>query len=148
MMSSPEQQATMDARMLELNADEFISWAEHCVLSLRTFGYAYARLSPGDMTSYQISIVQPIRPFAWQTWEHNSRKLGEAAPYPLNKEFFVATQFGPLYGWDGQEGVVWQYAHEKWTKGRGGTDEWTARIIARFLNTVAVAFKPPAEATG
>ena len=50
--------------------------------------------------------------------------------------YFVASSFGPLYGWNG--GYVHpSYAFDKYTRGRAGSsDEHTAGIYARFLTTL------------
>lgn len=130
--------ADADARVAALEQHEFDSWADHAIASLSTFGYAFCRLCPGDMTMYQISIVHPITPAQWLLWEHSAEKPGPPPPHPSTGSFHVATGFGPMYPWDGQHIEEWGYVYQNWTCRRPlpSPDGWTARILLRFLNTL------------
>lgn len=112
-----------------LDDHEFVSWAEHAAESLRTFGYAFVRLSPGDGTTYRITIVRPIEPEQWQRWEYQAEQPGKPPPHPSTGDYYVATMFGPMYPWSGQKPGDWGYVADKWAGGH----EWTARVLHRFL---------------
>lgn len=110
---------------------------------LDVIGFSYVSLQPGDGTDYQIAIIRPPTIEQWQRWERG-RYLDAGHPaYARQPEFnhqnryFVAHSIrGPLYGWGGQP-LHWDYVWEKWTSRNDGTDTWTARVIGRFLTTLA-----------
>lgn len=131
--------ADADVRAAALDQSEFDACALHSYESLRVYGYSFVRLSPGDMTMYQIAIVHPITPAQWLLWEHAAAQPGPPPPHPSTGSFHVAHNFGPMYPWDGQIIGDWGYVYDKWTMRRPlpSPDGWTARILMRFLNTLA-----------
>lgn len=132
----------VEERIANLLSFEFESSAIYAATMIDRYGFAYVTLSPGDGTKYEISIISP--PTNWQ-YNHFHQLCamlpGETTPPTFQDRFsgsyFVATQLGPMYRWEGTEIGNWTYVHEKWTRGRAEVDKWTARVLFRFLNTLA-----------
>ena len=129
----------IEDRIANLSSFEFDSIATFSAMMIERHGFVYATLSPGDGTRYEISIVSPPTRAQHDQFRYLTRD-GETARLTFQQRFsgsyFVATNFGPMYRWEASEIGDWRYVHEKWTAGRGGTDEWTARVLFRFLNTL------------
>lgn len=137
--------------MKELLDYEFQSSAHHTAQMIERHGFCYTTLTPGDSTKYEISIISP--PSIWQhkRFQYFQRRAAEEAGRAVSfgerfsGSYFVATQFGPLYRWEGTEIGDWTYVWEHFTLHRGdslGTDAWTAHVLLRFLNTLAPLLPP------
>ena len=120
-----------DDRFDALPDDEFLACAKWAAFNLAELGHAIVRLEPGDATKYDIVLARDQSSQQQRQWEH---RLVETPEFSGN--YYVAHSFGPVYPWLGIP-LNWRYVHEKWTQSRPGTDEWTARIIARFLTTLS-----------
>jgi hypothetical protein len=125
-------------RVDELGDYEFVTWAETARHQLALHGHAFVSLSPGDATNYKIVVVQPLEPKI-MGWIEATNEAVEG--FEFVDQFWVGSSFGPIYQWTPGWHVTWDYVHEKWTQGRKGTDEWTARVICRFLNALSNAMK-------
>lgn len=122
----------------ELAEIEFETAAANAASMLAEFGYAWIDLQPGDATTYKIVIAQPREP-------------GEVGFKLLNGEpvhgwarvnrYWVGTSFGPLYPTPLKGGYQWGYVLDHFVHGDGGTSEWTARVITRFLNALSDKLK-------
>lgn len=134
----------IEDRLATLLDYEFASAAHHTATMIERHGFCYTALTPGDSTKYEISIITP--PAQWQQRRYDyfarTTDVGRVIPFSdrFSGSYFVSTQFGRLYRWEGEEIGDWTYVWEKWTLRRGGptdTDAWTAHILLRFLNTLA-----------
>ncbi len=114
----------------DLHHYEFVVTADWTATQLDRIGFAHSKLSPGDGTSYDISMIRPPTMTEFHFCLRNPERLPT-----FGDHYYMAHSFGPLYEWTGEIGD-WTYVHEKWTQRRGGTDEWTARVLFRFLNTL------------
>jgi hypothetical protein len=95
-------------RLAQSEFDGAANWAH---AQLVKFGHAFIDLNPGDATTYKIVVVRPVY-------------VGQASPViDEYSNMWVGTSFGPLYPWRGNK---IHCGHE-----------WTARVIARFLSTLA-----------
>lgn len=105
---------------------EFDDKAAMAASMLTRFGHAFVDLQPGDATTYKIVVVQPLIAARDDGWRI----------YP--DTYWVGTSFGQLYQFHPRHAPYsWDYVLDKWVGGEGGTAQWTARVIARFLNTLA-----------
>lgn len=123
---------TIEERIDNLIAHEFSVAADFTAMMVERHGFCYATLSPGDGTRYEISIVSP--PTHEQQRRHGRV---DTEGWQFSGSYFVATNFGRMYRWEGTEIGDWTYVYEKWTNRGKGTDEWTARVLHRFLNELA-----------
>lgn len=112
----------------ELDQYEFDDKAAMAASMLAGHGHAFVDLQPGDATTYKIVVVQPLIAF----------RLSDTGWMLYPDTYWVGTSFGPLYQWHPHNSghTSWDYVLSKWVAGNGGTAEWTARVIARFLNTL------------
>lgn len=117
----------------ELDQSEFDEKAEMARAMLAGHGHAYVDLQPGDATTYKIVVVQPLIAVHPQQSE-TGWKI-----YP--DTYWVGTSFGPLSQWNPEAEMDWDYVCGKWVIGLRGHVEWTARVIARFLNTLAATMR-------
>ena len=126
-------------RVWGLSNVPFMSTACFAAESIERYGSAYVDLQPGDGTAYQITIVQPPTNQQWKRWSWYKRQDPPRIDDMLKRgdAYFVATQFGPMYRWTGDEIGDWGYVHEKWLSGQRLADEHTARVLFRFLNTLS-----------
>lgn len=123
---------SVEERVAALDPKHFVEYAQFAAKQLNATGHAFVVLTPGDGTQYRISIVKPHVRDPRTTDEPSKTREGDA--YLFHDKYFVATQFGPLYEWSPKNWMSWDYVADKWvTDGR----EWTARVIARFLNALA-----------
>lgn len=126
-----------DERVAELPDFKFAEAASFAAMSLSRYGFAYVQLAPGDSTLYEIAIVRPPTMEQWRRHDWMMANRPDDLP-ELGDSYFIATGFGPLYRWEGREIGEWTYVFEKWTRARPGTpDEWTARVLLRFINELA-----------
>jgi hypothetical protein len=106
-------------RLAQSEFDGAANWAH---AQLDKYGHAFVDLQPGDATTYKIVVVRPTSKVEYPNptidWDAN---------------MWVGTSFGPLYPWRGNT-IHWDYAASKWTS---DNHEWTGRVIARFLTTLA-----------
>lgn len=78
-------------------------------------GYAIGVLEPGDMTRYVVAVV---------------RDSGD--------RYWFANSFGPLYPWARTGHTDWGYVLSHYlSEPERGSAQWTARVLARFLNALA-----------
>jgi hypothetical protein len=119
-----ESDESLDARVDALAQYEFNIAAQWCATQLRHHGSAYIALTPRDATSYKIAVLQ---------WANYDRVLKPG----FQDRWFMAHSFGPLYEWGGAAEVHWSYVLDKWCPPGTGTARWTARVLARFLNTLS-----------
>lgn len=141
-------QRRLDERIESLDPWPLRYDATYAAYQLDLIGFTYCDHQPGDGTSYKISIVRPPEVGQWQRWLQVNHMPPDHPAYQRHPEFntqhryFVATSFGPLYGWNGWE-VTWDYVLEKWVMGNrtSATNQWTARMIARFLTELAERIK-------
>ena len=128
-----------DNRFANLSDVEFKNAATYAAMMIERHGFVYVTLSPGDGTRYEISLASPPTGYQHDRYKFWTRD-GETQPLTFQQRFsgtyFVATHLR-MYRWEGTELGDWGYVHEKWTAGRAGTDEWTARVLHRFLNELA-----------
>lgn len=125
MADRDEMTASAQRRVDELLAFEFDSTANWAATQLRHGGNCYVELCPGDSTKYAIAIVQ------WHNVHHGRLQPG------YQDRWFMAHSFGPLYEWGGGAPVHWSYVRDKWVFGNTPTADYTAMVIARFLNTLS-----------
>lgn len=118
----------------ELDQYDFDDKATMAASMLKGHGHAFVDLQPGDGTTYKIIVVQPLVPVhthlsatGWEVYTHDT--------------YWVATSFGPLYPTPLKGGYDWGYVLGHFVHGDGGTAEWTARVLARFLNTLSDKLK-------
>lgn len=116
-----------------LDQFEFDDKASMAASMLAGHGHAFVDLQPGDGTTYKIVVVQPL------IAAHSNRSATGWTIYP--NAYWVGTSFGPLYPTPLKGGYDWGYVLEHFVYGNGGTAEWTARVIARFLNALSEKFK-------
>lgn len=103
----------------DLAPRHFDDWAIIAAENLRRLGHAYVSLEPGDATRYQISVVMTRQ-----------------------GRYMLATSFGPLYEFNPQGGYDWGYVLTHWLPHcQASYAEHTARVLARFLNTLADKMK-------
>lgn len=129
-----------DGRTVEdLPDHEFRIAAAYTATSLHRYGHSFTRLSPRDSTSYEISIVRPLRQWDWDRWQWLRDNKPEALIPPrfAADDYFVANNFGPMYRWTGQPFGEWTYVYEKMTDTNRISAPWTACVLWRFLNTLA-----------
>lgn len=112
---------------------EFDDKATMAVSMLSEWGHAFVDLQPGDGTTYKIVVVQPLLA------AHPARSATGWTVVP--DRYYVGTSFGPLYPTPLKGGYHWDYVRSHFVHGEGGTSEWTARVIARFLNTLSDKLK-------
>lgn len=109
--------------------DDAATWAAR---QINRMGHAFIDLQPGDATTYKIAIVCETR-------------VSQNEPVPDRiRHMWVATSFGQMYPFSGQGGYDWGYVMDHWLPYhpvRSQTAEWTARVIARFLNTLSDKLK-------
>lgn len=127
----------------KLDQWEFENSAWFAAQQLDIIGFSYIKLQPGDGTAYEIAIIRPPTISQWQRWERGQLVDADHPAYVRTPEFnnenryFVSHSIrGQLYGWGGIP-MHWDYVHAKWTSGNDTTDTWTARVIGRFLTTLA-----------
>lgn len=126
---------TVGDRVDALDDYEFDTWADTAAAMLREHHHAYVRLEPGDGTSYRIAVVQPMEPemiLQDTVWVEGF--------VPIDR-YFVATQFGPLYEMNKMGGYQWGYVADHWLPDMRASQEWTARVLARFLNALCDRLK-------
>ena len=121
-----ESDESLDARVAALDQYEFGIAAQWTATQLRHHGSAYVALTPRDATSYKIAVLQ------WANYNANGRGLQDG----FQDRWFMAHSFGPLYEWGGAAPVHWSYVLDKWCTPTQ-TSRWTARILARYLNTLS-----------
>lgn len=117
------------AWLMELDQDAIDQAAVWTARKLADTGVARVRLSPGDATEYRIMIASPD--VEW-------RRSGETAG--IYYWVALSNDFGAAYEWHGGQ-IDAGYAREKWTSRgiTGGTRDWTAEVMARFLTAVSGA---------
>lgn len=116
---------TCEERVNALDEYHFEEYAKFAKRQLEALNHAFIDLQPGDGTTYKIVIVRPSLETRVSSYHPTGFKLEEDAPY------LVCTSFGPLYEWNSTMWMSWDYVADKWVADRR---EWTARVIARFLN--------------
>lgn len=118
----------IEERVDALGQWEFDDKATMAASMLTGHGHAYVDLQPGDATTYKIVIVQPL------IAAHPGRSATGWTIYP--DTYWVGTSFGPLWQYSPKNLYSWDYVADKWVPGQRAHTEWTARVIARFLNTL------------
>lgn len=119
----------------ELQQFEFDELSTHAAAMLRGHGHAFVDLQPGDGTTYKIAVVQPLEAaFQHPEFCPSGYKI-------VPGRYFVGTSFGPLYPTPLKGGYDWGYVLDHFVHGNNGTAEWTARVIARFLNALSDKLK-------
>lgn len=119
-----ESDESLDLRIAALDQHDFTVSANWAATQLRHHGSAYISLQPGDGTDYRIAILQ-----------HGNINNGRLLD-GFQDRWMVAHSFGPLYEWGGAAEVHWSYVLDKWCN-QSPCRGWTARILARFLNTLS-----------
>ncbi len=119
-----QQRALAQQRVDELLEFEFESTANWAATQLRHGGNCYVQLCPGDSTKYEIGILQ---------WHNFNGRLQPG----YQDRWFMAHTFGPLYEWGGGAPVHWSYVRDKWVPGNTVTQDYTAMVLTRFLNTLS-----------
>lgn len=115
----------------QLDQGAFDVAAVNAAETLHEHGCAFVCLEPGDATRYQISIVRP------REIGEIGFKLFDGSPvhgWKMTDRYYVASSFGALYEWSPKFRVHWDYADSHFLDQH---NEWTARVLARFLNTLA-----------
>lgn len=97
---------------------------------LAATGVARVRITPGDMTAYEVIVVGREVP-EWEADRSTTLRLYRVV---------LANSFGAAYPWGGDP-VDPSYAGQKWTNPTCGEGPrlWTGEVVARFLNALAVA---------
>jgi hypothetical protein len=99
----------------QLNQAAFDELARLMTDDLRSDGYAIGALEPNDMTRYVFAVMLDKGNHCW-----------------------FANSFGPLYQWARTGHTDWGYVLSHYIgEPQRGSAEWTARVISRFLNTLA-----------
>ena len=98
--------------------------ARKAVQSLSTWGSVALNLTPGDMTSYIVTIVDT------QCADGQTNTIGSH----FGARFVFASSFGPAYAWRGSE-MHPNYVTEKWV---ANGHEHTGAVFTLFMNAVAI----------
>lgn len=119
----------------QLDQAAFDVAAVNAAETLNEHGCAFVHLEPGDATRYAISIVRP------REIGEIGFKLFDGSPvhgWKMTDRYYVATSFGPLYEFNPSGGYDWGYVLSHWLPHcQASYAEHTARVLARFLNTLA-----------
>lgn len=99
----------------DLKQYEFDAVAEQAASDLADHGAAFVLLQPGDATRYLITIVRDPRGRYW-----------------------LASSFGAIYEWSPEMTCHWDYVSSHYLD---RPHEWTARVLARFMQTLADKMK-------
>lgn len=113
----------------ELEQAEFDYHAGLAAADIAQRGASLVILAPGDCTRYVLAFVKP------------ARMNGEGVMVVEDRPLWMGTSFGELYQVDPHGGYHWGYVAEHWLRDMKSSQEWTARVIARFINALADAMK-------
>lgn len=100
---------------------------------LEAHGCCLLNFEPGDMSRYTIAVMQEREPgvVAHTVFTDDPHDI---YGWEITDRYWLATQYGPLYRWDPKHHVHWDYVASHFVADRR---EWTARVLARFLNTLS-----------
>lgn len=109
----------------EIDQAEFDYAAGYAAISLAKLGSAFVVMEPGDGTSYKIALIRRTA-------------MGVDGPEIIERGLWMASTFGALYPVNLEVRYHWDYVDSHFLD---KPHEWTARVLARFLNTLADKMK-------
>lgn len=109
-----------------LDAEVFDTAAAYAAACLIDLGHALVEFAPGDMTLYRVSIIDSRHGALHEDRRVHGGDMG-------GQRYVVGSTFGSLYSWSGNE------IHHDYVTTHYVTDhnEWTGRVLARFLTRTA-----------
>lgn len=135
----------LEARYSAIDQRLLATAAAYTAQQLDLIGFSYVTVSPGDSTRYEFVFVRPPTIGQWDRFRRASwSSRPEACVFNNDHRYFVANQFGPLYGWAG--GYVHPtYAWDKYVDQSRSSAPWTAMIVAGFMTAVGEAITERAK---